>query len=93
MIARESREYSSSFSLVIRQFVRLYCKMSYPATLNAKAATREHVLAVSRDFISQPRLGKNDVMYFLITIYVALCLKILLEVGGSISMEGFNWVI
>lgn len=33
-------------------------KMSYPSTIGSKQALKEHVLAVSRDFISQPRLSK-----------------------------------
>lgn len=33
-------------------------KMSYGTGLGAKQALKEHVLAVSRDFISQPRLSK-----------------------------------
>ena len=34
-------------------------KMSYQNTMSAKQASREHVLAVSRDFVSQPRLSKS----------------------------------
>lgn len=33
-------------------------KMSYSSGLSARQAANEHVLAVSRDFISQPRLSK-----------------------------------
>lgn len=33
-------------------------KMSFASTINSKAASREHVLAVTRDFNSQPRLSK-----------------------------------
>lgn len=33
-------------------------KMSYKGGIGAKQALKEHVLAVSRDFISQPRLSK-----------------------------------
>lgn len=32
--------------------------MSYSSGLTARQAAKEHVLAVSRDFISQPRLSK-----------------------------------
>jgi hypothetical protein len=32
--------------------------MSYTSGLNARQAAAEHVLAVSRDFISQPRLSE-----------------------------------
>lgn len=32
-------------------------------SLNSKQAAREHVLAVSRDFISQPRLSKYISIY------------------------------
>ena len=32
--------------------------MSYSSGLNARQAAAEHVLAVSRDFISQPRLSE-----------------------------------
>ncbi|GLV34391.1 Vacuolar H[+]-ATPase 55kD subunit [Carabus blaptoides fortunei] len=35
--------------------------MSYPSTIGAKAAFKEHVLAVSRDFISQPRITYKTV--------------------------------
>lgn len=38
--------------------VPLEVKMSYGTGLGAKQALKEHVLAVSRDFISQPRLSK-----------------------------------
>lgn len=37
--------------------------MSYPASISAKQAAKEHVLAVSRDFISQPRLSKYFVLF------------------------------
>jgi hypothetical protein len=33
-------------------------KMSHPTNISGKQATREQVLAVCRDFVSQPRLSK-----------------------------------
>ena len=41
--------------------------MSYTSGLTARQAANEHVLAVSRDFISQPRL--SEYFYFLLLIY------------------------
>lgn len=40
-------------------------KMSYSSGLTARQAAKEHVLAVSRDFISQPRLSKLRNFIFL----------------------------
>lgn len=41
-------------------------KRSWKMSLSAKQASREHVLAVSRDFNSQPRLSKWSKWFFLI---------------------------
>lgn len=58
--------------------VPLEVKMSYGTGLGAKQALKEHVLAVSRDFISQPRLSKYfewfNKIYFL-NFNNLLCLK------------------
>lgn len=44
----------------------------YSNTLNSRQAAQEHVLAVSRDFISQPRLSetKKHFYYFWAILWV-----------------------
>lgn len=56
--------------------------MSYSQTISAKQAGQEHVLAVSRDFVSQPRL--SEYIFLLLVVFVLwFFLKTIQKLGGS----------
>lgn len=61
-------------------------KMSYSSTINSKAASREHVLAVTRDFNSQPRLSK---LFFSLVLAVFFCVT---WVGEPLLMDGREYI-
>lgn len=69
--------------------------MAFSDTIGARQAAKEHVLAVSRDFISQPRLSKYFVVFKMIKKKFIFHLNPLFDImGGSVLfMYVFKWVI
>lgn len=65
-MTRESNNFAvAEFRCLVTDVCLTLVKMSFNQSISARQANREHVLAVSRDFISQPRLSK-----YIYTLYL-----------------------